>query len=384
TETMQFIIDEFKEAEQLLPNKEDYGPSDLGRASKGAARGMMARTMLYRLGTDPECPDTWQDLYDVTNTIISSGSYQLMPNYAKLFEEITDGDYRIESLFEYTGKDGSQNSGMVLSWFFEQSRALRGWGFNQPTQDLVDAFDKTDPRLSCTVYGMGYNNGILYGSPAPFPDRAGQMMTNYYNRKTATYTGDTGRDALLYGTSKAMFVIRYADVLLMHAEAAYYLQKESEARQMVNMVRTRARNSSYCQGFIMGANKTFSMPATTPNVPDLDDSITGQALLDAIWLERRIELAMENNRTFDLIRTGRLLDRLSKVKDQYRKGGLGPVNTNNGADMEIRIEGIGNNIQNYCQKVSVPGLGGGDRYLPLLAIPDTEITYWNIEPNQNN
>lgn len=384
TETMQFIIDEFKEAEQLLPNKEDYGPSDLGRASKGAARGMMARTMLYRLGTDPECPDTWQDLYDVTNTIISSGSYQLMPNYAKLFEEITDGDYRIESLFEYTGKDGSQNSGMVLSWFFEQSRALGGWGFNQPTQDLVDAFDKTDPRLSCTVYGMGYNNGILYGSPAPFPDRAGQMMTNYYNRKTATYTGDTGRDALLYGTSKAMFVIRYADVLLMHAEAAYYLQKESEARQMVNMVRTRARNSSYCQGFIMGANKTFSMPATTPNVPDLDDSITGQALLDAIWLERRIELAMENNRTFDLIRTGRLLDRLSKVKDQYRKGGLGPVNTNNGADMEIRIEGIGNNIQNYCQKVSVPGLGGGDRYLPLLAIPDTEITYWNIEPNQNN
>ncbi|WP_321333114.1 RagB/SusD family nutrient uptake outer membrane protein [uncultured Bacteroides sp.] len=385
TETMQFIIDEFKEAEQLLPNKEDYGPSDAGRASKGAARGMMARAMLYRLGTDPECSDTWQDLYDLTNTIISSGSYQLMPNYATLFEEITDGNYREESLFEYTGKDGWMNSGLVLPWYFEGNRGVgAGWGFNQPTQDLVDAFDKTDPRLSCTVYGIGYNNGILYGSPSPFPDRSGQMMTNYYNRKAATYPGASGMDALLNGTSKAVFVIRYADVLLMHAEAAYYLNKESEARQMVNMVRTRARNSSYSQGFMVGDPRTFTMPAATPNVPDIDESITGQALLEAIWHERRLELGMENIRTYDLIRTDRLFDRVSKVKDQYRTGGAGPVNTHNGADMEIRIGGIGSNIQNYCLKVNIPGVGGGERYLPLLAIPDTEITYWNIEPNQNN
>ena len=104
----------------------------------------------------------------------------------------------------------------------------------------------------------------------------------------------------------------------------------------------------------------------------------------AIWHERRLELAMENIRTFDLIRTGRLLDRVSKVKDQYRTGGAGPINTNNGAEQEIRIPGIAENIQTYCLKVSVPGVGGGERYLPLLAIPDTEITYWNIEPNQNN
>ena len=84
---MQFIIDELKEAEELLPNREEYGSSDLGRASKGAARGMLARVMLYRLGTDAECSNTWQDLYDITNSIITSGSYQLVPNYATLFEE---------------------------------------------------------------------------------------------------------------------------------------------------------------------------------------------------------------------------------------------------------------------------------------------------------
>ena len=99
SETMQFIIDELKEAEELLPNREEYGSSDLGRASKGAARGMLARVMLYRLGTDAECSNTWQDLYDITNSIITSGSYQLVPNYATLFEEITDGDYRRESWF---------------------------------------------------------------------------------------------------------------------------------------------------------------------------------------------------------------------------------------------------------------------------------------------
>lgn len=107
-------------------------------------------------------------------------------------------------------------------------------------------------------------------------------------------------------------------------------------------------------------------------------------MLEAIWNERRLEFGMENIRTYDLIRTGRLLDRLSKVKDQYRTGGTGPINTNNNADMEIRIPNIGNNIQQYCLKVNVPGIGGGERYLPLLAIPNTEITYWNIEPNHNN
>ncbi len=385
TETMQFIIDELKEAEDLLPNREDYTPSDLGRASKGSARGMLARVILYRLGTDPECSSTWQDLYNVTSTIISSNSYRLLPNYATLFEEVTDADYRRESLFEYTGKDGSQNSGMVLPWFFEGNRGFgSGWGFNQPTQDLVDAFDKTDPRLSNTVYGMGYNNGILYGVPSPFPDRTGQMMTNYYSRKTATYGGESGRDALLYGTTKAMFVIRYADVLLMHAEAAYYLQKEDEARQRVNEVRKRARESSYCQGYMLGDPRAYTYPSTTPNIPDLDNTVTGQALLEAIWHERRLELAMENLRTFDLIRTGRLLSTLSRVKDEARIGGAGPINTNNNAELEIRIPDIGANIQRYCTKVSVPGPGGGERYLPLMAIPDTEITYWNIYPNQNN
>lgn len=90
------------------------------------------------------------------------------------------------------------------------------------------------------------------------------MMTNYYSRKVATYDGDSGQDALLTGTTKAVFVLRYADILLMHAEAAYYLQREDEARQKVNEVRRRARESSYCQGFTVGAPRNLFTQTLLP------------------------------------------------------------------------------------------------------------------------
>ena len=114
SETMQFIIDELKEAEELLPNREEYGSSDLGRASKGAARGMLARVMLYRLGTDAECSNTWQDLYDITNSIITSGSYQLVPNTPpcsrKSLTAITEGNHCLNTLVKTEVR--------MQAWFF--------------------------------------------------------------------------------------------------------------------------------------------------------------------------------------------------------------------------------------------------------------------------
>ena len=103
SETLKFIMSEFKLAVNLLPNKEEYLPKDLGRASKGSARGMLARVMIYAIGTDPDAASyeaTWQKLFDLTGEIITSGSYQLAPNFATLFEEEADGGYR-SSLYRY-------------------------------------------------------------------------------------------------------------------------------------------------------------------------------------------------------------------------------------------------------------------------------------------
>lgn len=383
TETIQFILDEFKLAADLLPKREDYLPKDLGRASKGAAQGLRARVMLYRLGTDPEVGSSetsWQALYDLTGEIIRGdyGTYSLMPNYATLFDEITDGNYRTESLFEYTGKDGWLNSGIALMYFYVQgARPAVGWGFNQPNEDLRQAFDPTDPRLSSTIYGVGFNNGILFGVTQSY-NRNDQMMTNYYNRKAAI----TGIDALLWGTTKAVIIIRYADILLMRAEAAYYTNQESEARNRVNEVRDRARQSSYCKGYGLGDPNGFVFPGITPNIPVCSSS--GQALLEDIWHERRVELAMENFRTYDLIRTGRLLDRVEAVKDINRNPSSPTHLTINDANKEARILGIRQNIIKSSIHVTIPGQSGGERYIPVFPIPPTEITYWNLEGNPNN
>jgi len=389
TETIQFIIDELKIAAEKLPTTDRSG-----RVSKGSAQGLLARVMLYRLGTDPEVgsSDTsWQALYDLTGQIISSGDYSLLPNYATLWEEVSEGNYRQESLFEYAGKGGWSNYAsavMIGEWMFQGVRggSWYGWGFNQPTQDLFDAFDPTDPRLSSTIYGIGYNNGILYGGTTNFGmpeyyDRGGSMMTNYYNRKVAV----NGFSVMLDGTTKAVFVIRYADVLLMRAEAAYYTNNEAEARKMVNLVRERARKSSYCKGYVAFKAGEYNFPSefgVTPNIPDITSS--GEQLLNDIWNERRLELALENFRTYDLIRTGRLLDRVGTVKDDRRQGGSGTLNTTNNAQLEIRIPNIRENITKHSIHVTVPGQGGGERYIPVLAIPKTEVDYWNIDPNPTN
>ena len=89
-------------------------------------------------------------------------------------------------------------------------------------------------------------------------------------------------------------VIRYADVLLFGAESAYYVGDEALARQLTNIVRARARNNN------------------SSILPNLDASFTGQALLDAILHERRVELGLEGHRFFDLVRQGRAAEELAE------------------------------------------------------------------------
>lgn len=86
---------------------------------------------------------------------------------------------------EGTAYDAPASLGTAYYYFqanrVENKGANSGYGFNNPTEDLVQAFDPTDPRLSCTVYGIGYNSGILYGTKLKY-DRT-QQSTNYFNRK---------------------------------------------------------------------------------------------------------------------------------------------------------------------------------------------------------
>ncbi len=367
-ETFEFINEDLKKAIELLPEKSVYATSDMGRATKGAARGFLAKSLIYQIGIDAESEHTWDEVYSLTASIINSGEYSLVANYALLFER--ENKNTSESIFEIQTTEGTaaDSPGSVGSAYslYQGNRvsnpgANAGWGFHNPTQNLVDAFDPTDPRLSSTVYGIGFNGQVLYGEEMKF-DRA-EQGSNYLNRKAALPEKPT----LDKAADKNILILRYADILLIHAEASYYTGKEGEARQYLNMIRERARNSSYCKGYVDGSKDSYVMPSSTPNVPNITSS--GATLLDAIINERRLELAMESNRMWDLIRTGKLIDAVSKAKDTDNAG--------NGDNDEVRHVGIGDRIKNHAL------VGKDGKYIPLLPIPLTEIQNWGIEQNPN-
>jgi hypothetical protein len=261
-----------------LWERSDYPPEDLGRITKGAARALLVKTYLWR--------QKWSEARAAAEAIVNSGEYQLVPNYADIFPVY--GENNEESIFEIqymnasggNWGDNNANEGSFTNVFTRARGQFAGFGFNIPTQDFVDEFFKEgfeDPRLQSTVFRLG----DAMGDRGIFTiDATGGMPHLYYPKK---YFNNKSEDAPFGdpnpngGTNDR--VIRYADVLLMHAEACYHLSDETAARTSLNLVRKRV------------------------NIPDI--TATGPALLDAIYRERRLELGLEAHRFFDLVRTGR-------------------------------------------------------------------------------
>ncbi|HCW06374.1 MAG TPA: RagB/SusD family nutrient uptake outer membrane protein, partial [Cytophagales bacterium] len=174
-----------------------------------------------------------------------------------------------------------------------------GWGWNVPSQGLVDAWDDTDPRKACTILFSGQSDGGPssggYGATLPpysssTPGASGFLDRPYWNKKVYSdpqmrqFTGEIGSSGGADWINHR--VIRYADVLLMLAEAYNQTGNDATAQAMLNQVRARARN-------------TGSDPSALPDV-----TATGAALLQAIKDERRWEFAMEGHRFHDLVRWG--------------------------------------------------------------------------------
>ncbi len=293
-EVWGLILQDLTEAITVLPTRSEYPPEDLGRITKGTAQALLAKSHL------------WQKNYAAAQQaaadLINSGEYSLTPNYGDIFS--LNGENGPGSVFEiqYMQDSGgnwgenNQNEGSLTNVFQRARGQFEGFGFNVPTQDLVDAFFEEnsvveDPRLTYTVF----REGDMMGDRGLFTKEAtGGFPYDYYPRK---YFSNKNEEASFgepntNGGSNDR-VIRYADVLLMHAEASYHVGDEAAARQSLNQVRERAR----------GVN---------PNIlPDVTAS--GADLLDAIYHERRMELSMEGHRFFDLVRTGRATDELGAL-----------------------------------------------------------------------
>lgn len=309
-ETFAFAEKEFRAAIEGLPAKSSYATADMGRATKGAAQAYLSRIIMYQIGLGIN-NHNWQEVFDLSLAVVSSNEYALESNYAQIFEE--EGENGIESIFEIQMTEsllnGNDQASGTVENVFQNNRSVWGWGFNNPTQNLVDEFESGDPRKACTVYADG---DVVLGEEQAI-DFPNANETGYLNRKAAII-----RPTNTKGSGQNIRKMRYADVLLMHAEAAYHIGQESTARDILNQIRDRARSSTRPLGSEIG-NMTY-VAYTTAELEGVLPPVTasGTALLEAIYHERRVELGMEALRTWDLIRTGRFVESLPSEEIQSR------------------------------------------------------------------
>lgn len=306
-DTYAFIEKDFRAAAALLPERDGYAAGDLGRATKGAANAYLARAIMYELGTVNAANHTWQDVYDLTDGIIKSNKYSMLPNYATIHQ--SEGANAAESIFEIQFITSPEGYGPIKTGttnnVFQNNRKTFGYGFNNPTQNLMNEFEANDPRMAVTFIKtgdivLGINNLV---------DNS-ENDTGYLSRKVAILRPQNPKAG-----DQNIRKFRYADVLLMKAEAAAKLGKDADALGLLNQIRQRARNSSKPKGSTMVGVSNDYAPANVPagTLPDLV-GLTGQPLLNAIWHERRVELAEESLRYWDLIRTGRYVAYLNSLR----------------------------------------------------------------------
>lgn len=264
------IESDLKYAISVLPAKEQLGASQAGRANKGAAVGLLAKVSLYE--------KKWQQALDLTNQLISGsvGSYALAPDYTTIWREV--GENSVESVFEVQSKSTTPYAAVQQ---YSQVQGIRGgnfnisvytgWGFNTPTLDLDNAYEAGDVRKKSTI--IHRDDTLFDGAIMKGIENDRYNYKAYPSNTQETYGGDPSY------TNKNVRIIRMGEIYLINAEAANELGTGTAVASL-NAVRNRAG---------LG-NTTASTQADIRN---------------AIWKERRVELAMENDRFFDLVRQGR-------------------------------------------------------------------------------
>jgi len=272
------IEEDLKEAIPNLPVVQ----SDVYKVTKGAAQALLGKVYLYH-GTFDD--DKFADAASAFSDVIGSSQYSLKTgdDYLNLFE--TSAENGSESVFEiqYTGVEPAGWDCIICSegsYFpkfcgprspYDNSEFVTGWGFCLPSQELYDLYDEDDARRDVTIYDLRDQQDSY---------SQGRDDTGLFNKKYIPRKADdrAGSDPLNFANNYRS--IRYADVLLMAAEADAQ-SGGANAETYLNQVRARAYG-----------NNSHDYTAAEGDI------------LEAIYSERRKELAGEGHRFFDLVRTG--------------------------------------------------------------------------------
>lgn len=260
--------------------------SQTGRATKAAAQALLGKVYLY------------QDKFPEAATMLQNviGLYGLVPDFESQF--LQSGENGPESVFEVQHSNESEwwdwdcatcgegNFGVVHNGprAYSGPEFASGWSFNVPSAELFNTFEAGDTRRDASILDIE-----AWADETDATYAEGYKHTGYFNKKYIPRAGESGAQTELNYLNNYR-AIRYADVLLMAAEAnARGGLDEDLARNYLNQVRQRAFG-------------------------DMDHNITasasGQALVEAIWEERNLELSMEGHRFFDLVRTGQAASKI--------------------------------------------------------------------------
>ncbi|MEL4307510.1 RagB/SusD family nutrient uptake outer membrane protein [Joostella sp. CR20] len=276
-EVYAYIEQDLKEAIEALPNKSEYASKDLGRATKGAAQALLAKVYLYQ--------EKWDEAKTYAEAVMNSGEYSLEPNYQDVWRVYTENG--VESIFEVQARGESIAHGVQQ---YSQTQGARGtsgwgWGFNTPSQNLIDAFDAEGDEIR-------KNATIIFPGETLWDGReVSESVENLAYSEKAYSSANAGAS----DTDKNVRILRFAEVLLIHAEAANELGNSSDALASLNKVRDRVELSAFT-------------------------STDQSELRLKIWNERRLELAFEHDRWFDLVRTGQAKDAMQAAGKTFITG----------------------------------------------------------------
>ena len=289
-EVWALVEQDFRDAAAVLPERSQYPSSDLGRATKGAALGYLGKSLVYQ--------EKWQEAATILKQVIDSKQYELMEDFGDVWNVDTNNNK--ESLFEIqTTFNETYALGNALSVVSANRTEVNdGWAWGLPTSDLEQAFiDEGDyERLKWTIIKTGATEiageddfaelvadqyaaqsnqhsdmveGTYYISPDVHKSaRVSRKLYIPYKKRPSKWSQDF--------IPLDIRLLRYADILLLYAEACNELGNDSEAQWALNQVRNR-----------VGRDNVTS---------------TGNTLKQAIRTERRLELALEYNRLYDIRR----------------------------------------------------------------------------------
>lgn len=320
------IASDFKKAYDNLPDKQDM----VGRANKIAASAYLAKTYLYKAYRQDNAGsniltsinnDDLEEVLTYTNYTLNSGR-SLEYDFAYNF---LPGTYEngVESLFavQFSKDDGTMFGRLNFSDVLSVPMGVGCCDFHKPSQNLVNAFktkdglpmfddyndsnydsssDSSDPRLFHTVampeLPYKYNEALIY------KENWNRNIPYYGVYASLKENVDPSCDCFVnmspfYGNTKNRIIIRYADAILMRAEALIELKRQDEALALINQIRERAQRSTTLTSYAPNQNVSLYQPG-------VNCTWTQDYARQALRWERRLEFAMEGSRFFDLVRWG--------------------------------------------------------------------------------